>query len=876
MQRSSSIWLWRLTAQLVLGGIGLAVVTFVGFRLGADVEVAAFGYLIVIVLASLTGSFIGSLSLTTGAVGCLNYFFAPPIFSFHIERRNDVLTIVAFLTSSLIIFGLMAKVRRLAEEAVASQKALVETIPGLVWSARPDGSRDFHSLRWLKLTGLSAEDASGEGWTAVFHHEDRAGVVEKWRRAVATGEPFEVEARERAANGEYRSMLVRAAPRRDERGNIVKWYGSSIDLEDRKRTEESLRLSEACMAHAQQLAGVGSFSYKSSYEHSYWDVPEYWSAEMWRIADFDPAMGFPPTKLVFSRIHPEDRQRMADANDHVLKKGQALDIKYRYFRADGQLRILHSLATLAHENGVPARLLGATIDITEQEQKTEALRRSEFYLSEGQRLVHAGSWSFKLDGVDNYWSTENFNITGFDPTNGPPPIGEYLAAVHPDDRKFLRDLLDKMIAEGRAGDVKFRIINPEAGLRFLRCVGEAVVENGRVTGLIGTTIDITEQEQLNHELRRRKAYLEEAQRLSQTGSFGWRVGADEISWSEQTFRIFEYDRALKPTVELVLQRTHPEDRIVLKHFLEIVSFEGKDWDFEHRLVMPDGSVKYVRAMAHATKDASGELEFVGAVMDVTATRQAEEELNQARSELAHVTRVTTVGELTAAIAHEVNQPLTGVVSSGNACLRWLAADTPNLEAAQRAVERIVRDGKRAGEVINRIRALVSRSPPRADWLNINDTIVEVMALIGREAQRDGISARTALTNDLPLVLGDRIQLQQVVLNLIMNAIEAMSEISETPRELLVESTKDRLGGVLVSVRDSGKGLDQTALDRIFDAFFTTKPAGMGMGLAISRTIIEDHGGQLWATSNRPQGAIFHFRLPTDGDHEASPAQMQEH
>jgi PAS domain S-box-containing protein len=264
----------------------------------------------------------------------------------------------------------------------------------------------------------------------------------------------------------------------------------------------------------------------------------------------------------------------------------------------------------------------------------------------------------------------------------------------------------------------------------------------------------------------------------------------------------------------------------------------------------------------------GESIFVGIIRDLTGRKRTEAELEQARGELVRVARVTTLGELTAAIAHEVNQPLTGLVSSGNACLRWLAGDVPNLEAARESVERMISAGSRAGEVISRIRALVGKSPPLRDWLNINDAITEVIALVRGEVQRNHISLRTKLSTDVPLVLGDRIQLQQVILNLMLNAIEAMSDVSHLTRELSVLSVKDGPNGALVTVQDSGVGLDQAALDRIFGAFYSTKPHGMGIGLAVSQTIIQAHGGRLWASPNEPRGAIFRFRLPAEGE-EAS-------
>jgi PAS domain S-box-containing protein len=377
--------------------------------------------------------------------------------------------------------------------------------------------------------------------------------------------------------------------------------------------------------------------------------------------------------------------------------------------------------------------------------------------------------------------------------------------------------------------------------------------------------DITERRRAEDALRQSEMYLAEAQRLSRTGSFGWRVATGEIIWSEETFRILDYDRATKPSLGLVLQRTHPEDLAAVARYLDRVAREGTDWEFERRLLMPDGSVKHIRAVARAVRDAQGKLEFIGAIMDVTASRRAEEQLNRARAELAHVARVTTVGELTAAIAHEVSQPLTGLVTSGNACLRWLAGEPPNLEAAKRAVERMINDGTRAGEVISRIRAMVRNSPPRRDKLNINDTLMEVITLIRGEVQRNSISLRTELFNDLPLVPGDRVQLQQVILNLIVNAIDAMSGVDRTQRELSIASAMDEQNGVLVTVGDTGMGLDPASLDRLFEAFYTTKADGMGMGLAISRTIIEAHDGRLWATPNVPHGAIFRFTLPTGSE-----------
>jgi len=368
----------------------------------------------------------------------------------------------------------------------------------------------------------------------------------------------------------------------------------------------------------------------------------------------------------------------------------------------------------------------------------------------------------------------------------------------------------------------------------------------------------------NESLRRNQSYLAEAQRLSHTGTFGWIVSGGDVICSEETFRIFEYDRAIKPTIELMLQRTHPDDTALVRQMIDRVSQERKPFDFEHRLLMPNGSVKYVRVVGHPSiKDKSGNVEFMGAITDMTERKQSEEALEKAQAELAHVTRVATVGELTASIAHEVNQPLAAIVNNANACLSWLTAN--NMEEARASAEMIRADGHRAGEIIGRIRALVKKAPPQKDWLDVNETIREAIALARSELQRNGIALETRLSDNVhyvPLVFADRIQLQQVILNLIMNAVEAMSEMSDGRRQLLIRTDTDESEGIVVAVRDSGPGLKPEDLHRLFTPFYTTKPQGMGLGLAICRSIIESHGGRLWVTANLDRGVAFQFTLPT--------------
>ena len=371
---------------------------------------------------------------------------------------------------------------------------------------------------------------------------------------------------------------------------------------------------------------------------------------------------------------------------------------------------------------------------------------------------------------------------------------------------------------------------------------------------------LTERRRAEEELRRSEAYLAEGQRISHTGSWGWNVATGEVVWSQEHFRIFGFDPAtVKPSYRMFLERVHPKDRLFVERTVDRAVRERSNLKMDYRVVLTDGSLKHVHTVGHPTVDDSGDLvEFVGTVMDVTERRQGDEALRKTQAELAHVTRVATLGEMTASIAHEINQPLGALVNNAGACLGWL--DSENLEEARNSVALVMDDARRASEIITRIRALVKKAPPQKDWLDINQIIREVIALAQSELQRNRITLETQLSDNVPPILADRIQLQQVMLNLMMNAIEAMTQVT-TPRELLISSEADDSKGVVVVVRDSGAGLDSKSLERLFEPFYTTKPQGMGMGLAICRSIIEAHGGKLWAIANEDRGAIFQFTLP---------------
>ncbi len=371
-----------------------------------------------------------------------------------------------------------------------------------------------------------------------------------------------------------------------------------------------------------------------------------------------------------------------------------------------------------------------------------------------------------------------------------------------------------------------------------------------------------ERKKAEDALRRSEMYLAEAQRLSHTGSFGWDLLREEIYWSDETYRIFECEATTKPTVQLVIDRTHPDDRMHLRQIIDNASIERRAFTVEHRLIMADGSVKYVRAVARpSTGEDPGSVIFVGAVTDITERKRAEQErerLRQLEGDLAYMSRVMTVGELAASLAHEIKQPITAALVRAKACTRWLRCDAPEVEEACAAASAMVADVTRATEIIERVRLLYRRGTAKQEPVDLNDIIREMTVLLNDTARRNSVSIRTELDASLPTAKADRVQLQQILMNLMSNGIEAMQA---TGGGLSVTSRRAEDGQLLISVSDSGVGLPVDGHERIFEAFFTTKPHGTGMGLSISRRIIELHGGRLWASPNAGRGATFQFTLP---------------
>jgi len=518
-------------------------------------------------------------------------------------------------------------------------------------------------------------------------------------------------------------------------------------------------------------------------------------------------------------------------------------------------------------------------DITDRKRAEKALRRSERYLAEAERLTHTGSWADDGTGRPLYWSEELYRIFGFDPRQGLPTREQPLERIHPEDLDKFLQTFEKGIQQKVDREVEYRIVLPDGTVKYVHSIGHPILNaNEDLVEVVGTTVDITERKRAEETLRRSEAYLTEAERLTHTGSYAGDSTTRPLYWSEELYRIFGFDpRQGLPTRDQPLERVHPEDLDKLLQAFSRVIDERVDSEVEFRLILPDGAVKWVHGIGHPVLNGNGEfLEIIGTTVDITERKRAEEErarLHRLETDLAHINRVSIMGELTASIAHEVNQPLSGVVSNASACLRWLAGDTPNIEEARETARRIVRDGKRAAEIIGRIRALTKRTATPRERLDLNEAIREILPLVGDEAKKKSVTIRTCFADDISPVLGDRVQLQQVVLNLVMNGIEAMNTITDRARELVITSRNTDSDQVEVAVEDSGTGLDPEASARIYDAFYTTKPAGMGMGLSICRSILQAHDGSLWATANHGAGTTFHFALPKEQDTNAEPARV---
>lgn len=916
---------------------------------------------------------------------------------------------------------------------------VIDGLPGVAWTALADGCVDYVNQYWCMYTGRGSDDAMGDGWQSSIHPDDRPEVFERWRAILSSGEPRDIQARLRRADGVYRRFVMRMNPLTDAVGNIRKWCGMCTDIEDycvvaqpACATDLELRtLIDSVPALVSLMTPNGELECVNIHNLEYMGTTLE-ELRSWEVSEI---------------VHPEDRPRIIDSWAHAVSTGELFRAELRIRRADGAYHwFVANGMPMRDENSCITRWWVITVDIDEQKRDKALIAQAlaEISASEGRlrSLINAVPgfvWSAAPDGNVSFLNQRWCDYTGI-------PLEEacgsgWMASIHPDDggalasywqalesgepgefearlrrfdgtfRWFLiravperdesgrvvrwygenTDIEDRKRAEMLLAGEK-RLLGMIAGGSALRLILEALCElaeasfdggvcsivqvdlkhphpvqevipkllpgaapnlptslmtgldgrlvdahscpdalvairneqvissdltretrwtdwcsaalanglranwstpitsiNGNVTGILSilyrepTEPGVMQQNliaQFTHlasiaidrargeaALRQSEAFLAKAQRLSSTGTFSWRVGSDEIIWSEEIYRILDLDPSVTPTLDFIYTRIHPDDISIYKEMIKRQRKKGQDFEHEHRLQLPDGTIKHVHLVAHAMKDEEGGLEYIAALQDVTQRRLSEAALGKVRSELAHLARVASLGALTASIAHEVNQPLAGIITNASTCLRMLGANPPNVDGALETARRTIRDGNRAADVINRLRVLFSKKSITIEDVDINEAAREVVALLLGELQRSRVILHPEFADGLPPVKGDRVQLQQVILNLILNAKEAMNKITDRSRHMQV-STGQQDHYVYLEVKDNGAGFDPQDAERLFTAFYTTKSSGMGIGLSVSHSIIEKHDGRLWACVNDiGPGATFRFSIPYLGERD---------
>jgi PAS domain S-box-containing protein len=777
---------------------------------------------------------------------------------------------------------------------------LIEMIPGPTVCVLPDGSAEFANQAWCAYTGQSLEQLIGREWQTAIHSEDVNRFNAQWDATRGGHEPFTAEIRMRRVDGEYRWYILRRAMAIPQSGMaVMRTFIACEEIDDHKQKESGRLSSEERYRLVLATASDAVVSMDES------GMIQAANSAVRRIFGYEreELIGKSMTILMpeyLRDLHTNGFNRyLSTGRRHINWQGVELTARRKNGEEFPVEVSFGELSSAGHK-----LFTGFIRDISERKQAETALREamderarlSAFREEIGMALSNqedlrgilhncAGAvvrhldaafsriWTLSSDGRELELQASAGMYTQLDGSHSRIRVGQLKIGLIAQERKphFTNDaqndpsVSDKDWArrEGMISFAGYPLILEDRLVGVMGMFSQKPLSESTLEALsfaAGTIAQGIERRRAEEALRRSEAFLAEGQRLGQIGSYSWRVATDEIKWSNQLYRIYGLEIGAPVTLELLRTRVHPQDLSLYEKMVEQARNGGKDFEWQFRLQMPDQSIKYLHSVAHSARDRDGQLEYIAVVQDVTERRQSEEALDRARWELAQVSKLTNMGELAASIAHEVNQPLTAVTNNASACRRLLANDHLEPEVLRQALDEIIEDGTRASAIIARIRAFLKKKPREMSELNMNEVVYETVALAGRQLHENHVQIEYQLTQQLPLVLADRVQVQQVLLNLIMNAIEAMMGVDDRPRLLTLDSAVEESGNVQVVVRDSGNGLGSEA-SSVFTPFYTTKVNGMGMGLCISRSLVEGFGGRLWAGPNSPRGSIFSFSLP---------------
>jgi PAS domain S-box-containing protein len=736
-------------------------------------------------------------------------------------------------------------------------RQIVDLSPALIHTARPDGYLDFFNQGWLTFIGQPLERLLGWQWTAFIHPGDVEAFVQRWRESIATGEGFEGTARVRRADGEYRWMLHHKVAMRGDSGEIIRWHGSSVDIDGQKRAEEQLlestqelQRSEAYLAEAQRLSHTGSFGWKP-------DTGEIeWSDETYRIFEYDCGMK-PTLEMLTERLHPQDRDLFLEVADRASQTGTGFEHEYRLLLDDKRVKHVHAIAHASRDATGKREFIGAVTDITERKTAEEKVLCNERELRILIDVMPAYVGTALPDGTADFFSQRFLDYFG--QTKEEVMGWGWAGAIHPDD-------VDRVLANWRAGLASGEPVEQELRCRradgiyqwFLNRNIPLRDDEGKIVKWYGVLFDIDVLKKTESALQIRQHELLGI--IETIPSMLWSISpSGETTHLSQ--RVLEYCGA--PLEELVNRGwenfIHPDDREeTVKAFARAIS-SGESYRAIQRLRRADGEYRWHHSMGEPLRDPYGKIiQWYGLAIDIDDRKRAEDHLRDTRDKLAKASRLTTVAELAGSIAHELNQPLMSILANAQAARRWLNAPSPNLTEVNSSIERTIRDARAADETMQHIRALFKQESFVKKDVRIPDLLNEVVRIVEEDPKKRAVPVECQFDECLPPVAVDQIQVQQVFINLIVNAIEALEGQQVTPLVTLRAAITDS-DRMLVQVIDNGPGVHDP--ERIFDAFMTTKAKGMGIGLAVSRSIVEAHGGRLWAENNQAGGAIFNVALP---------------